>query len=518
MTSRKSDQGRRSDLRAAKPVAKVLQRKTQHGEAIRDVPDAVNEVLRSPGQALAHDLRGAMEKRFGRDFSQVRVHADTHAAESARAVDAAAYTVGHDVVFGAGEFAPGSAGGQKLLVHELAHVVQQGGPAAPGTGGLRIGAASDAHEAQADRAAEQVMHGGAAPSLAAASASALQRQPLPVGAPLASAGLNLPTASTEVGSEETISAGNPKLIDLAARFKGSGSSAHVEVSSSLSESAKLSSAGEQAERSRLRDRMAQIRDALVALGIPKDQIDLSAPSAYSTSAHGQVSVDLRQSAGGMALPTLGLPGFPGGPARGLDPKPVPAAPTTKSPSLSEMLTVEFGPVKIELPKSVTATLPIALSRAKSLIIELKAEAPAKFSFKLTLDGTPFVRVSAVAGAEYDTDKKVATGSAGIEIESVKTTCHATNPEETRSKIAAAGDKLMKASQEYSAAHEATKLISIAGAIGEMYDAIEKAKAACKQVPRFKIDLGVKGPLGPVDDTDPSKRTPSTIGGTLTIPF
>jgi hypothetical protein len=67
-----------------------------------------------------------MELRFGFDFSQVRVHTDAQAAESARAVNALAYTVGSDIVFGAGQYAPGTAAGKRLLAHELTHVVQQG--------------------------------------------------------------------------------------------------------------------------------------------------------------------------------------------------------------------------------------------------------------------------------------------------------------------------------------------------------------------------------------------------------
>jgi hypothetical protein len=66
-----------------------------------------------------------MEPRFGYDFGQVRVHADAKAAESARALQARAYTVGHDLLFAAGEYAPENAAGQVLLAHELAHVVQQ---------------------------------------------------------------------------------------------------------------------------------------------------------------------------------------------------------------------------------------------------------------------------------------------------------------------------------------------------------------------------------------------------------
>lgn len=68
-----------------------------------------------------------MEPHFGRDFSRVRVHNDSAAAQSARDVNARAYTVGQHVVFGQGEFAPGSTTSQRLLAHELTHVVQQSG-------------------------------------------------------------------------------------------------------------------------------------------------------------------------------------------------------------------------------------------------------------------------------------------------------------------------------------------------------------------------------------------------------
>jgi LysM repeat protein len=67
-----------------------------------------------------------MEPRFGYDFGHVRVHADAKAAESVRAVKAFAYTVGDDIVFGAGQYVPNSATGRKLMAHELTHVIQQG--------------------------------------------------------------------------------------------------------------------------------------------------------------------------------------------------------------------------------------------------------------------------------------------------------------------------------------------------------------------------------------------------------
>jgi outer membrane protein OmpA-like peptidoglycan-associated protein len=91
-----------------------------------NAPPMVHEVLRSPGQPLPSSVRTFFEPRFGADFSQVRVHTDGRAAESARAVNALAYTVGREVVFGSGQYAPSTSTGRGLLAHELTHVIQQG--------------------------------------------------------------------------------------------------------------------------------------------------------------------------------------------------------------------------------------------------------------------------------------------------------------------------------------------------------------------------------------------------------
>jgi hypothetical protein len=85
----------------------------------------VHDVLRSSAQPLDSSTRGFMESRFGHDFTSVRVHSDGEAAEAARAVQAQAYTVGSNIVFGSGQYAPATAQGKKLLAHELMHVVQQ---------------------------------------------------------------------------------------------------------------------------------------------------------------------------------------------------------------------------------------------------------------------------------------------------------------------------------------------------------------------------------------------------------
>lgn len=102
-----------------------LQRKETSG-APQFAPPSVHQVLNSPGRPLDPATRAFMEPRFGYDFSRVRIHHDQRASESARAVRALAYTAGKHIVFSAGQYVPSSVGGQQLIAHELAHVVQQG--------------------------------------------------------------------------------------------------------------------------------------------------------------------------------------------------------------------------------------------------------------------------------------------------------------------------------------------------------------------------------------------------------
>ena len=85
----------------------------------------MHQVIRSPGQPLDTATRAFLEPRFGRDFSKVRVHLGGSAEQSAREINANAYTSGRNVVFGAGQFAPATREGRRLIAHELTHVVQQ---------------------------------------------------------------------------------------------------------------------------------------------------------------------------------------------------------------------------------------------------------------------------------------------------------------------------------------------------------------------------------------------------------
>ena len=88
----------------------------------------MDRALAGQGSSLSAGLTREMSQRFGHDFSQVRVHDGAVADESARHIQAIAYTVGPNIVFGAGRFAPETGEGRRLIAHELAHVVQQSRP------------------------------------------------------------------------------------------------------------------------------------------------------------------------------------------------------------------------------------------------------------------------------------------------------------------------------------------------------------------------------------------------------
>ena len=101
------------------------------GSAPAAAPAALREGVASTGRALDAATRVDLEARFGSDFGDVRVHSDASAARSAARIGARAYAFGRDIVFGAGQYAPATSAGRRLLAHELAHVLQQRAGAAP---------------------------------------------------------------------------------------------------------------------------------------------------------------------------------------------------------------------------------------------------------------------------------------------------------------------------------------------------------------------------------------------------
>jgi outer membrane protein OmpA-like peptidoglycan-associated protein len=159
----------------------LIQRRSDGQSPSVTVPPIVHEVLRSPGQPLDAATRAYMEPRFGHDFSKVRVHADGKAAEAARAVDALAYTVGRDVVFGEGQYRPANREGRHLLAHELTHVVQQSAPS--DSGALHLDNPNSAEEGMAQRASERILSGGSEQIVPMLDAPRLQRQVMAANQP-----------------------------------------------------------------------------------------------------------------------------------------------------------------------------------------------------------------------------------------------------------------------------------------------------------------------------------------------
>ena len=143
-----------------------------------------NVIGKGAGQPLEAPVRQRMEASFGADFSDVRVHAGGSAAASAQAVDAHAYTVGNEIVLGAGQ-TPGSPTHERTLAHELTHVVQQrSGPVdgTPTAGGISVSSPTDRFERAAEATASSVVATGYAPGAGAAgggAATSVQREAAP---------------------------------------------------------------------------------------------------------------------------------------------------------------------------------------------------------------------------------------------------------------------------------------------------------------------------------------------------
>jgi hypothetical protein len=227
----------------------TLQRSPLHGPVTGSAPPVVHEVLGTPGQALDAGTRATMEPRFGHDFSNVRVHTGKKAAASARAVDAQAYTVGHDIVFGAGSYAPARPDGQRLLAHELTHVVQQSSYGRP-SGDIRMGEPGDRLEQEAENNAAD-LSGARTNNRVPQRAGAAGLQKSPYDPPSFGPSLNLPSNSVSLGAGEQPSTENPKLVQLAAAYKAmsvDSPDAYIKLSTYLSPAAKLSSARAKEER------------------------------------------------------------------------------------------------------------------------------------------------------------------------------------------------------------------------------------------------------------------------------
>ena len=145
------------------------------GAMLEEDRSPVHDVVNSGGSSLAPDVRDEMQARLGHDFSDVKVHNDSQAHESARSVNAHAYTVGSNIVFQRDRYDPSSTEGKTMLAHELTHVVQQRSGPVDGTsagGGIKVSDPSDRFEREASANADRVMSADVTASPAAGTKSA----------------------------------------------------------------------------------------------------------------------------------------------------------------------------------------------------------------------------------------------------------------------------------------------------------------------------------------------------------
>lgn len=162
-----------------------LQRSAGNGavaQLMEEERSPVHDVVNSGGRPIEPDVREDMEGRLGHDFSDVRIHDDAAAADSAKAVNAHAYTVGSNVVFQRDVYDPGSQQGRTTLAHELTHVIQQRSGPVDGTsapGGIKVSDPSDRFEREASANADRVMAGPAPVQALGVSAPAVQREEAP---------------------------------------------------------------------------------------------------------------------------------------------------------------------------------------------------------------------------------------------------------------------------------------------------------------------------------------------------
>ena len=202
-------------LPAKKAAPAVLaQRKSTLGGSAAAAP------LLDGGRPISPAVRHEMESGFGRDFSNVRVHDDARAHDSARELGALAYTVGDHVVFGHGQYAPDTPSGRALIAHELAHTVQQGGVQLKADGPLDT-SVDDSLELQADRAAEAVTAGRQAPALSYVGRPMLARANGPKAAATASNSppKNLPAWVIQTVNDDPADSAPRELIVVKDNFK-----------------------------------------------------------------------------------------------------------------------------------------------------------------------------------------------------------------------------------------------------------------------------------------------------------
>jgi outer membrane protein OmpA-like peptidoglycan-associated protein len=268
-------------------MQRVLARKPAGASFGCPAPSAVHQVMTSPGDPLSADARAFFEPRFGFDFRSVRVHSDGTAAAAARAMDAAAYTVGQHIAFDSGRYEMHSQRGRQLLAHELAHTVQQSG--ATPAGEVRMESPPGASEKEADRVSSSVFSDGRIDIYAQRPLS-VQRQPNQTQPPELDLAENAsPLMAAAIGSMtidrfETGKSDIPAMhkAELSRTVKNIASLLRQYPGSTIQVVGHTDAIGKDVDNQTLgKSRADAVEQALVAMGVPVE--------AIQTESHGSSS-------------------------------------------------------------------------------------------------------------------------------------------------------------------------------------------------------------------------------------
>ncbi|MCZ4304107.1 DUF4157 domain-containing protein [Zoogloeaceae bacterium G21618-S1] len=446
------------------------QRARHHGVS---VPVLAAAVLRSPGRALDAGTRAAMERRFGEDLGDIRLHTDAAAAQSAEALSARAYTVGRHIVFGPEGYAPQAPSGQQRLAHEVTHALQQRRP-----GGADLSTAQ--REGEARQAAHSVATGAPMPAISAAS-PAISRDPVPGAEDDASFQASIAEASCDIGALCRLSRRAPEVVSQT-RLMRIYRACHPGVSTV----------------------------ALVG-GNPCLTPNFGARTPPRS---GPVGPGPRRSPG----PT---------PATGGAPAPA-AGGGLSLPSTTIAFSLGAAAVTIDLPASLAVRLPVPFRGAERVVFSLNAS-PSEFSFSVTVNAVPHVRI--IARASMTTEGR---GAAGLTVQTTRTVCRAVDPAAARSALQAAGTRLRDAIQAVQTppppdpeASELSRSVApqaryaeVIAAMANVHSEIERVGAPCREVPVAEVEFGAQGQLT-TPDTPPTPGSlppASFIGGSLRFRF
>ncbi len=285
----------------------AVQRSASTGPSPGELAEGVRTTTPGPGAPLRPAVRREMEHRLGADFGDVRVHTDSDAAQSARSLQARAYTSGRDIVFASGEYRPDTTSGKHTIAHELTHVIQQRqGPVAgsPLTSGLSISRPDDSFEREAEANATRAM---ARPGNVSGSPGSIEERP--VSSPSSSgARPALRQPLQRIGDEAPIASGADAAVVPAT---GSGNQSRVaERSTSL----RSDGVEDATARSLVADAIAAMSGTGAVIRPLPDLIAAAAPSspapvqALSDSHAIQRTASVQRSGGGGWKPEGGFIG------------------------------------------------------------------------------------------------------------------------------------------------------------------------------------------------------------------